>query len=214
MTEKTVLHIGPGKATIDQMSPGFRDGSWREIRYDIDPSGKPDILGSITDMSVIDSESVDAIYSSHNIEHVYAHEVATVFRECKRVLKPNGFLAMTCPDIEMVAKHIVATGLTEPIYQSGMGPIRPIDILYGHTLAIAGGATYMAHRTALSKDLLYQHAQAAGFEAILCRQRPTFVDLWLIATVSPVPESEIRLMMDNYGGRHPKADEAGIPVPA
>lgn len=213
MTEKTVLHIGPGRATIANMSPGFRDGSWREIRYDIDPNAQPDIVGSITDMSVIESESVDAVYSSHNIEHVYAHEVSTVFNECKRVLKPGGFLAMTCPDLEIVAKHIVATGLVEPIYDSGMGPIRPIDILYGHTIAIAEGATYMAHRTGLTRDLLYQHAQMAGFASILCRQRQSHLDLWLVATVDPIDEEALKLLMENFGGRHPKPGDKVVPVP-
>ena len=36
-------------------------------------------------MSQVKSESVDAIYSSHNIEHIFPHEVPIAFREFHRV---------------------------------------------------------------------------------------------------------------------------------
>ena len=213
MTQRTVLHVGPGKSTLAQLPEGFQDGTWREIRYDIDPDLEPDIVGSITDMSAIESESVDAVFSSHNIEHVFAHEVATVFSEWHRVLKPSGFLSLVCPDLETVAKHIVRTGLTEPIYQSSMGPIRPIDILYGHSTAIAGGAHYMAHRTGFSMELLNEHAKRAGFASIMGRQRTIFVDLWLIATKSQAEEATVREMMEVYGGKR-EGEQAAEPAPA
>jgi predicted SAM-dependent methyltransferase len=48
---------------------------------------KPDIQGTISNMTMVASASVDAIYSAHNIEHLYAHEVPVAMREFYRVLK-------------------------------------------------------------------------------------------------------------------------------
>jgi predicted SAM-dependent methyltransferase len=42
-------------------------------------------------MKAVASESVDAIFSSHNIEHLYPHEVPVALAEFIRVLKPGLF---------------------------------------------------------------------------------------------------------------------------
>jgi hypothetical protein len=75
-----MLHVGCGSATLAKLPPGFRDGSWSEVRLDINPAVKPDIIGTITDMPDVPSGSMDAVYSSHNIEHVYTHDVIKRFR--------------------------------------------------------------------------------------------------------------------------------------
>lgn len=43
--------------------------------------------------------SVDCIFSSHFIEHLSFEEAINFFKECHRVLKPNGILRTICPDI-------------------------------------------------------------------------------------------------------------------
>jgi len=58
------------------------------------------------DMAAVADASVDAIYSAHNIEHVYAHEVPQVLKEFLRVLKPEGFLVVTCPDLQTVCQLV------------------------------------------------------------------------------------------------------------
>ena len=73
---------------------------------DIDAGNEPDIVGSMLDMAAVHSGSVDAIYSAHNIEHVYTHEVPVVLKEFLRVLKPDGFLVITCPDLQAAAQMI------------------------------------------------------------------------------------------------------------
>ena len=40
-------------------------------------------------MSAVADKSVDAIFSSHNIEHVYPHEVEKVLKEFLRVLSDD-----------------------------------------------------------------------------------------------------------------------------
>lgn len=195
---RKVLHVGCGLATIDKMPPGFRDGTWQEVRFDIDPDVRPDIVGTITDMAGVADGSVDAVYSSHNIEHVYAYEVQGVLAEFRRVLKPGGFAVITCPDIEVVARHIAEGRLGEPLYQSPSGPITPLDILYGHGDSLAQGFHYMAHKTGFSARTLSDHVKRAGFPILAARSRPASLDVWLIASKSPVTEEDIRAMMASY----------------
>ena len=72
---KKFLHVGCGRLTKLHSTPEFNSDIWDEVRVDIDKSVNPDIVASMTDMSVIESENYDAIYSSHNIEHLFSHEV-------------------------------------------------------------------------------------------------------------------------------------------
>jgi len=55
---KTLLHAGCGQAPLP---PSFAGEEWREIRYDIDPGVKPDLVGSMTDMAPLAGGSVDAV---------------------------------------------------------------------------------------------------------------------------------------------------------
>ena len=72
---KQFLHLGCGHLRKDRSTPEFRTDKWDEVRVDIDSNVDPDIEATMTDLSVIEDKSYDAIYSSHNIEHLYAHEV-------------------------------------------------------------------------------------------------------------------------------------------
>ena len=107
---KLVLHVGCGPADISSMPSYFRDGSWQEIRFDIDAAVSPDIVGSILDMGILESGSFDALFSSHNIEHLLPHEVPVALGEFNRVLKGDGVLVVKCPDLESVAEAIVQKG--------------------------------------------------------------------------------------------------------
>jgi predicted SAM-dependent methyltransferase len=100
---------------------------WREIRLDIDPVVAPDIVAAITNMEDVATESVDAVWSSHSLEHLFPHEVPLALQEFARILKPGGFVLITLPDIEEVAKHIAGGNLEDPLYVSPAGPISPID---------------------------------------------------------------------------------------
>ena len=68
---KKLLHVGCGPKTKAQTTRALNTPEWEEIRLDIDKSVSPDVIGTMTDMSEIETGSVDAIYSSHNIEHLY-----------------------------------------------------------------------------------------------------------------------------------------------
>jgi len=193
MNAKTILHVGPGHRNNGARLPAvFQDSEWQEIRLDIDPTNEPDIVGSMLDMAAVADASVDAIYSAHNIEHVYAHEVPQVLKEFLRVLKPDGFLVVTCPDLQTVCQLVAEDKLGDAAYTSPAGPITPLDILYGHGEALAGGHLYMAHKTGFTLKTLTQALHAAGFATSAGKRRARGLDLWVVATKSQIDEAALR----------------------
>ena len=162
-----VLHVGCGVYSREKLPLVFLQRRWREIRLDIDPKVCPDFVASITDMHVISDNSVDAVYSSHNLEHLYCYEVPIALQEMLRVLKPAGFALITLPDLQEVARHVAKGNLEDAIYMSGMGPIAPLDILYGHRLSVSSGNLFMAHRTGFTSSTLGAALIRAGFSATL-----------------------------------------------
>lgn len=188
---KTFLHVGCGPQTKSNLK-GFDSQDWGEIRFDINKEVNPDIIGTLTDMSKVATQSVDAIYSSHNIEHLFPHEVPRALNEFNRVLKPNGFVVITCPDLMSVCEAVVRDRLLEPLYQSPAGPISPIDILYGHRGYIAQGNLYMAHKCGFTYSVLCKLFYEAGFTKTFGGSRTDAYDLWLIAFKSDVHDEEIK----------------------
>lgn len=193
----TFLHVGCGPKRKDRTTGGFAE--WNELRFDIDASVAPDLIGTMTDMSAVASESVDAVFSSHNIEHLYPHEVSVALAEFLRVLTPNGFTVITCPDLQAVCALVADDKLTEPAYTSPAGPISPLDILYGHRPAMALGNLYMAHHCGFTQKVLAGTLQAAGFKhtATMKRGAPYF-DLWALATKNEISEDALRALAQNH----------------
>ena len=192
------LHVGCGNDSKEQTTRGFAKAEWDEIRYDIDENINPDIVGSITSMEPIPSNSFDAIYSSHNIEHLYAHEVPLAISEFYRVIKPDGFVVITCPDLQSVCTLVAEDKLTEPAYQSSLGPITPLDILYGHRKAIASGNVYMAHHCGFTKRVLAGVFQQAGFQGIAVRNRPKYFDLWGLGIKAANQKERIQELIEQH----------------
>ncbi len=195
MTTKSILHVGAGYRNSGANLPvSLQSPEWNEIRLDIDPACEPDIIGSMLDMQAVADASMDAIYSAHNIEHVYAHEVPIVLKEFLRVLKPSGFLVVTCPDLQTVCSLVAENKLTETAYVSPAGPITPLDILYGHRGALAGGRHYMAHKCGFTMDTLVNALLDAEFQSTVGRRRAHCFDLWVLASKSRMLEADILQM--------------------
>ena len=161
--ELVVLHVGCGPAGGTGLHPAFSGPNWREVRLDIDPAVAPDIVGSLTDLSMIADAEVDAVWSSHNLEHLEAHDVPRALREFHRVLRPGGLLLVTLPDLEAVAKIVAQGNLEDPIYTSPSGPVAPLDILFGFRPVLERGNVHYAHRTGFTPTTLARHLANAGF---------------------------------------------------
>ena len=174
---KTVLNVGCGYPLRQKLHPHFHGPGWREIRLDLDPAVKPDIVCSITDISPVAADAVDAVWSSHNLEHLQRHEVPLALAEFLRVLKPGGLLLLTLPDLQQVARFIVEDRLEDSAYLSQSGPITPLDMIFGHTASLARGNQFMAHRTGFTARTLHKLLIEAGFSDVTLRQGAAF-DLW------------------------------------
>ncbi|MEZ5741420.1 MAG: methyltransferase domain-containing protein [Burkholderiaceae bacterium] len=168
--------MGCGPKRKPHTTAGFNTDEWTELRLDIDEAIEPDIVGTMTDMSAVEDASVDAVFSSHNIEHLYPHEVPVALAEFARVLKPDGFAVITCPDLQSVAALIAQDKLTEPAYESAAGPIAPIDILYGWRRAMTQGNLYMAHHCGFTEKVLRATLSSGGFSTVATRRRERAFD--------------------------------------
>ena len=197
---KSFLHVGCGPKRKDQTTKGFATDDWNEIRFDIDESVQPDLVGTMTDMSSVATESVDALFSSHNIEHLYPHDVPVALAEFSRVLNADGFVVITCPDLVSVCKLVAEDKLTEAAYTSPAGPITPLDILYGHRPAMAHGNLYMAHRCGFTKKTLTADLQAAGFATVGVIDRAEHFDLWAIASKKTMSQEEFMELFQSQLG--------------
>ena len=193
------LHVGCGPKRKERTTRGFNTSAWSEIRLDIDPSVSPDVIGTMTDMASVSSGSVNAVFSSHNIEHLYPHEVPLALAEFLRVLSDDGFAVITCPDLQSVCALIAEDKLTEAAYTSLAGPIAPLDILYGHRPAMARGNLYMAHRCGFTQSVLAATLKASGFASVASMRRsgPNF-DLWALASKSTRSEDEMKQLAQTY----------------
>ena len=186
---KTFLHVGCGPLNKSTCL-GFNNDNWKEIRLDIDKNVNPDIVGTLTDMKSVETGSVDAVYSSHNIEHIFPHEVPIALSEFYRVLKEDGIVVITCPDLQSAGKALTQDKLFETLYESPMGPVTAFDVLFGHRKTTADGNVFMIHKGGFTYSTLDMAFYKAGFKA-RCGKRVAFA-LYLVAFKQKKSEEEIK----------------------
>src|SRR5258707_15049579 len=115
-----LVNLGSGPKGSAQLPAMFAD--WRELRVDVDAKVAPDILADVTDLSAIESGSVDAVWSAHCLEHLYLYEVGKAIAEVYRILSDDGFFCVVVPDPQTIAEYITTDRLHEVGYQSPAGP--------------------------------------------------------------------------------------------
>tara|TARA_B110000008_G_scaffold277509_1_gene318946 strand:- start:245 stop:841 length:597 start_codon:yes stop_codon:yes gene_type:complete len=193
---KNLLNVGCGHSNISQIR-GFDSEIWNEIRLDIDSNVKPDIIGSLTDMSKVETGSVDAIYSAYNLDHIYAHEVPIALKEFYRVLNYDGIAFVRCPDLQTICDLIAQDKLLEPLYESPIGPIFPIDILFGNRQQIMKGNEYMAKKVGFTYSVLNKTFAEAGFQARYGGRMPSNGgELAIVAFKQKKSEEQIKQIAD------------------
>ena len=195
---RRVLNAGSGPRSPAGLHPAFRGSAWEEFRVDIDASAKPDLVSSVTVMTAIPDSTFDAIWCSHNLEHLYGREIGKALAEFKRILKPDGFSLITCPDLEEIA-ILVAGGKGEEVaYHSPVGPITALDMLYGHSASIERGNEFMAHRTGFTADRLGRLLVESGFDEVFVAKGKGF-DLWALALMPGAKKLELQNELIAHG---------------
>lgn len=183
MNKFKFLHVGCGPKKKEQTTFIFNSEKWEEVRFDIDKSHNPDIIGSMTNMSMIDDNSFDAVFSSHNIEHLFYHEAEIAVKEFYRILKPSGYVFLLCPDIIEACKAVYENGPNSKLYSTAAGiDISPIDVIYGWRLSIKNGNEYMAHKFGYSEQSLISLFKNGNFLNIASASRGNHYDIVLLAS--------------------------------
>lgn len=197
--ERLLLHVGCGQATIEHiLVPGFRGSSWREVRLDADESVAPDIVGTMTEMPAVPTVAVDAVFSSHGIEHLYWHDVPRALEEFRRVLVADGFLVITCPDLQAAAQMIAEDRLFDTAYVSGAGPITPFDMVYSYRPFVQANPQWMSHHCGFTLTTLVEALRKAGFAKMYGYRRQGGFDLWVLASKSPRSDEEMVVLAAEY----------------
>lgn len=185
------LNVGSGPAGSGLRPPGI-DASWREWRLDADPAVQPDHVGPAHDLAMLQDGCMDAVFSSHCIEHLYLDQAVPALREWRRVLREDGFLLLVCPDLQAAAEMIAQDRLFDVAYAG----IRPYDLVFSHQGLVAQGRaqghTHMEHKSGYTLSVLLHLLAEAGFASQAgLRLRPTF-ELWAMAWRSERSQPSMR----------------------
>lgn len=182
MKKQKFLHIGCGLKRKESTTPVFNTDKWEEITLDIDERNNPDIIASMDDLSDVASNSFDAIYSSHNIEHLFYHQALTAIKEFYRILKPTGYIYVLCPDIISACEALIEKGPNEPLYKTlNNSYVAAADIIYGWRGPIEQGNEFMAHKFGYSEKTLISAFQHGGFSNIVSSVKKQRYEICLLA---------------------------------
>jgi SAM-dependent methyltransferase len=173
-----------------RLHPAFRSSGWTEVRYDIDERLRPDIVGSIVHLEAVETAAFDAIWCSHNLEHLHSHDVPKALREFRRVLKPDGFALITAPDLEAIAELVCDGRLEEVAYHSPAGPVTALDMLYGLSVAIERGNHFMCHNTGFTIERLGRLLVESNFAEVLVKRGSAY-ELWALALMANANKQDV-----------------------
>lgn len=163
---RSVLNVG-GNSKAIALPPQYQ--GFEHLLLDIDPTGSPDVVCDARDLATLAGGRFDAVYCSHNLEHYLGHEVPRVLAGFLHVLKDGGFAHVRVPDLHEVMRQTIERGLDieDTLYQSAVGPIRVVDVIYGHGPQIAAsGNDFFAHKTGFTRRSLHAALARAGFAAV------------------------------------------------
>lgn len=138
------LHIGGKEPHPD----------WKIL--DIESRPEVDYVANASDLSQFQTNSIEAIYASHVLEHFYFgvnNELINTLKEWRRVLKPGGKLLVSVPDLKVLCWLYLHPNLT------------PLE--RHHLMRIMfGGQTnaYDVHKVGFDVDTLALYLSEAGFE--------------------------------------------------
>jgi len=137
------LHIG-GK----QVHP-----EWKI--FDIEPRPEVDFLGDAADLSQFENNSIECIYASHVLEHFHHNlndSLLMTLAEWYRVLKPDGQLLVSVPDLSVLCRLYSEPNIT------GDERMYLMHVIFGGQLN-----EYDVHYAGLDFELMTYYLREVGF---------------------------------------------------
>lgn len=193
----TFLHVGCGTYYKEQTIKEFFN--WNEIRYDDNETGNPDFLGSMTDLNLIPTHSVDAIYTSKSLVHLFFYEVPLALNEFRRVLKAEGFVVINCHDIQAICALIAEDKKVEIINSTVGDTLDPIEIIYGNRKNFVDAKLSKANRSGFTEKYLRNILIDSGFKKVATMKRGApYFDMWALATKADLLEEELLSLARTY----------------
>ena len=138
------LHIGGQQPHPD----------WKIL--DVESRPEVDYVNDASKLDIFENDSVEAIYSSHVLEHFYYRindELINTLREWHRVLVPGGKLLISVPDLKTICWLYLNPNLM------------PEERFHLMTIIFGGQVNiYDVHKVGFDFDILAMYLDLAGFE--------------------------------------------------
>lgn len=195
-----LLHAICGSNNKSRTTREFSSADWEEVRMDPQAEVKPDVVSSLLDMSMLEDASFDAVFTAHSLERLYAHEVGKALGNIHRVLKDDGYLIVSCADIQAACALVAEDKLLEAAYESPAGPVAPMDILYGFRPALAAGFERHACKCGFTSRALLGTLGQAGFASKWGARNPNSFTLVAIACKQSKSEDFMKEMAVKHFG--------------
>jgi predicted SAM-dependent methyltransferase len=132
------LHIGCGQQAI----PGW---------INIDNQGLPGVDQVLDVRQGLPFANVAAIYAEHFLEHLSLDEGLAFLAECRRVLRPDGVLRLSTPNLDWV------------ILTHYHGPSLPADQAMGDCISLNRAFRGWGHQFLYNRSMLEAAVRCAGF---------------------------------------------------
>ncbi len=173
--KKLVLHMGCEKPQRgDDLDERFSGKEWHEVRLSFNKNIKADVTAKIGDLSLFEDQQFDAIWFPNKIDRLFAYEVDGFLKECHRILKYDGCILLTTPNIKEAARKIYKEGIDQVLYKTNSGyEITPMDIVFGFGEDIKSGKEDIVHNSGFTPVYLLKRVkeyfrdskvQASGFQ--------------------------------------------------
>lgn len=130
-----------------------RHPEWKILN--VVPGPQVDYVGDCTDLSQFAAGSVEIVYASHVFEHLGLAEFPKVLAGVRRILRKDGRLLVSVPDLEVLCRLMLDGELS-------------LDDKWMVVRMMFGGQSdaYDFHKIGLTRDLLISSLAQSGFRRI------------------------------------------------
>ena len=140
----------------------------------VDINENADIIVDIAEEILpFNSESIDAVYCSHLLEHIDLHRLTFVFSEMYRVLRKEGIIRIVVPDWDIAIRAYNENNYnflkeTRVVADNSVYPDIPILNLFSwaYSYHFNGKERINVHKTPFNKDVLFYFLNNIGFKNI------------------------------------------------